>query len=245
MPLFIIIAIVVGWFIVRRVKDRSSRSALQWVETREVQLPPDFARDALSMFLSKLGYLHRSGENGIRVYFCGDVNVTCMPCGRVVSWGEFPRVTAAGVAPAVKGVVVTLVIQPLPTVKLAPEGVAFFLECAREESDGAFGVLEVLMEDINRERQRTKTARSSAPAQPLPTALPADLATLGVGPGASWDEVQAAYRDACNKYHPDRLSGQNVAPHLADLAVRRFTEVSAAYERLRSNRPADVKARAS
>lgn len=246
MPILIVIIFAIGWYVVRRIKRGHSQSELQHVKRWEGPLTPNLARDGIAMLLGELGYEHRTDKNGIDVYFCGNASVTRLPCEKQIGWNEFPRFTAVRVAAAANGVAVTLLIQPLPTVKLAPEGVAFFLECAREELEGAVGVLKEIVEEVIRESEQAPKARPCAPVPPPPpAALPADLATLGVRAGASWEEVQRAYRDACMKYHPDRLAGQNVAPHLKDLAVLRFTEVSAAYERLRSNRQSIANARAS
>lgn len=60
----------------------------------------------------------------------------------------------------------------------------------------------------------------------------ADLALLGLERGATLEQVKKAYRVASRKYHPDGLTGRNVEPHLVELAVQRFKEVSAAYQRL-------------
>jgi len=68
---------------------------------------------------------------------------------------------------------------------------------------------------------------------PAPPAGDADYSALGLKPGATREEVHTAYRDACRKYHPDRLNGQNVELHLIELAVQRFKEVTAAYQRLK------------
>jgi hypothetical protein len=51
------------------------------------------------------------------------------------------------------------------------------------------------------------------------------FAVLGVQPGASRDEVQAAYRRAAKRWHPDR----DASP----AAARRMAEVNAAWEALR------------
>ena len=64
-----------------------------------------------------------------------------------------------------------------------------------------------------------------------------DYSTLGLKPGATPEQVRAAYRDACRKYHPDHLNGQNVEPHLVELAVQRFKEITAAYQRLKERFP--------
>jgi hypothetical protein len=51
------------------------------------------------------------------------------------------------------------------------------------------------------------------------------FAVLGVQPGASRDEVQAAYRRAAKRWHPDRDG--------SPAAARRMAEVNAAWEALR------------
>lgn len=53
---------------------------------------------------------------------------------------------------------------------------------------------------------------------------------LGVEPGATSDEVKAAYRALAKQYHPDRVAG--LAPDLRALAEARMREVNAAYAAL-------------
>lgn len=76
-----------------------------------------------------------------------------------------------------------------------------------------------------------RTVRSAAPD------MDADYALLGLERGASPEQVLKAYRIACRKYHPDRLTGQNVEPHLVELAVQRFKETGAAYQRIHERHP--------
>jgi hypothetical protein len=54
------------------------------------------------------------------------------------------------------------------------------------------------------------------------------FAVLGVTPGASGEEVAAAYRRLAKRWHPDRASGQD--------AARRMAEINAAYDLVRSER---------
>src|SRR5215218_1602703 len=49
-------------------------------------------------------------------------------------------------------------------------------------------------------------------------------AVLGLGPGASPDEVAAAYRRLAKRFHPDRAG---------ERGARRMAEINAAYDRLR------------
>ena len=54
------------------------------------------------------------------------------------------------------------------------------------------------------------------------------FAVLGVTPGASGEEVAAAYRRLAKRWHPDRARGQE--------ATRRMAEINAAYDLVRSER---------
>lgn len=55
---------------------------------------------------------------------------------------------------------------------------------------------------------------------------------LGVGRGASDDEIKKAYRDLTRKYHPDNYVGHD----LADLAEEKMKEINAAYEAIQKER---------
>ncbi|MGB9498471.1 MAG: DnaJ domain-containing protein [Dissulfuribacterales bacterium] len=51
---------------------------------------------------------------------------------------------------------------------------------------------------------------------------------LGVKLGASTKEIHAAYRDAVQKYHPDKVS--HLGKELQDLAKIKFVEIQEAYD---------------
>lgn len=85
--------------------------------------------------------------------------------------------------------------------------------------------------------QRTSTAKEQArstrteerhdPAQRSPMA---PYEVLGVQPGASKEEIKAAYRDAMLKNHPDRVA--HLDPVLQELAAKRAQEITAAFSYL-------------
>jgi molecular chaperone DnaJ len=49
---------------------------------------------------------------------------------------------------------------------------------------------------------------------------------LGIKPGASEEEIRAAYRELVKKYHPDKY----VDNPLADLAEEKMQEINEAYD---------------
>ena len=53
------------------------------------------------------------------------------------------------------------------------------------------------------------------------------IETLGLKPGASQEEVNQAYRDLANVWHPDRFVGN---PRLQKKAEEKIKEINAAYE---------------
>ena len=54
---------------------------------------------------------------------------------------------------------------------------------------------------------------------------------LGLKPGASQEEVNQAYRDLANVWHPDRFAGN---PRLQKKAEEKIKEINAAYENIKS-----------
>ena len=54
---------------------------------------------------------------------------------------------------------------------------------------------------------------------------------LGLKPGASQEEVNQAYRDLVNVWHPDRFVGN---PRLEKKAEEKVKEINAAYEYIKS-----------
>lgn len=133
-----------------------------------------------------------------------------------------------------------------PLVSASASGARHFQEQARAEFAQVLEYLQQIARECAQRRGEQKRRRrprhrwypgdeepqSGQEASP-DGALDADLAMLGLKRGASWDDVQRAYRDASRKYHPDSLSGKNVEPYLVELAVQRFKEVTGAYRRLR------------
>ncbi len=53
---------------------------------------------------------------------------------------------------------------------------------------------------------------------------------LGVKPGASPEEIRAAYRRAAQAYHPDKVS--HLGQEFQELAKKKFIEIQEAYEKL-------------
>ena len=59
-------------------------------------------------------------------------------------------------------------------------------------------------------------------------------AILGIKPGASSEEIHAAYREAAQKFHPDKVS--HLGEDFQALAQKKFIEIQRAYEILTKKR---------
>ncbi|RJP38286.1 MAG: J domain-containing protein [Desulfobacteraceae bacterium] len=59
-------------------------------------------------------------------------------------------------------------------------------------------------------------------------------AVLGVEPGASAEEIHAAYREAAQKFHPDKVS--HLGEEFQALAQQKFVEIQEAYEVLKKEK---------
>ena len=57
---------------------------------------------------------------------------------------------------------------------------------------------------------------------------------LGIEPGASSKEIHTAYREAVQKYHPDKVS--HLGEELKELANKKFVEIQEAYDFLTSKK---------
>jgi DnaJ like chaperone protein len=54
---------------------------------------------------------------------------------------------------------------------------------------------------------------------------------LGLRPGASAEDIKAAYRHLVNRYHPDKL--QHLGEEFRELAEEKFKTIQSAYQSLK------------
>lgn len=225
-------------------KRRAPEVTVEWTGTRSLDLPLRDVRGAVAQYLASRGCVALERDEVVDCYRRGDRSVTRVPCERDLRWSDVPVVLVTGFAEANGRTMFHYRLSVLPTVSYSPAGRDFFLRQAQAEFDAIVEVLESLS------AQRARAGRTAGNGRrpnhrwypdeegtqeaPSPDgSLDADLALLGLKRGATFEQVTKAYRVACHRYHPDRLAGKNVEPHLVELAVQRFKEVTAAYQRLR------------
>lgn len=107
----------------------------------------------------------------------------------------------------------------------------------RRLSDGSFGPagkkLGELSDDELREelrRRRTKAHPAQDEGRPSLKRVRQYLANLELSPGATWPEVERAYRRLQERYHPDKHEGH---PERHGAAIELSESLSRAYEALR------------
>ena len=66
--------------------------------------------------------------------------------------------------------------------------------------------------------------------------LKACYALLGCSPNASDYEVKAAYRKLAMEYHPDRVSGAGLGPHIVHDAEEKLKQINKAYDIIKKAR---------
>jgi DnaJ domain/Protein of unknown function (DUF1232) len=64
--------------------------------------------------------------------------------------------------------------------------------------------------------------------------IPTPYEILGIDPKASNEEIQAAYKKAIKKYHPDKVS--HLGEEFSNLANKKFLEIQNAYDILMRNK---------
>ena len=80
-------------------------------------------------------------------------------------------------------------------------------------------------------RDRSQTyGRSDPDNGETPSGSADPYHVLGLKPGARLDEIRAAYRQAAQAYHPDKVS--HLGPELRELAQKKFIEIQKAYSTL-------------
>lgn len=209
-----------------RKKKADTTIDLRWTGSITVARPLPSVRTSIGDYLLVRGFRLHNRRGGVQLYRRGDQSISRLPCNRDVPWTDVPVLLGVAFSKHKGVAVVSLSISGSPSTKFGESVADFFAEHAELELDGA-------VEFLNRGME---TPRSEPPPPPpRDTSLDDDLALLGLTSGFSWEQLQGAYRSACRKYHPDRLVG--VEPDVVKLAERHFTQITAAYQRLRERVP--------
>ncbi|GMV71839.1 MAG: J domain-containing protein [Leptolyngbya sp. PLA2] len=239
------VLVTVGWAILFAwIEWGGGDDYVTWSSHARVSLPPSIARAELVRYMKEQGYDARADPLKFRR---GEDVSRRLSRVSEYDWSCMSLIVTASVWRDGSGSGIALCFASGAFVRLKRTAADDFRELAAAKFNRVIEHLNLLAREHSEWREWKRRRRrpnhrwypgddkeeaaqgASAPAD----SLDADLALLGLKRGASCDEVKRAYRDACRKYHPDGLSGKNVEPHLVELAVQRFKEVTAAYQRLR------------
>ncbi|MBK9119730.1 MAG: J domain-containing protein [Phycisphaerales bacterium] len=233
--------LVSGLWALRRVLRNGP--AITWAKGAHTSLPPASARDGMIRYFRERQCKLSKGYLDGGVFRRGEMTVKRLRGSEDAHWLRLPTFIAAACWEDGGRTYCHVHYRLSSMVSVSAWGLRYIEECASAEFDGLLRYLDQLSQECERQRQRSRPRHhwypddeDAQPAQETPASadpLDADLAVLGLKRGATPEQVTKAYRVACHKYHPDRFNGQNVEPHLVELAVQRFKEVTAAYRRLR------------
>lgn len=210
-----------------RAEPRRTCVDVAWVGRITMPLSPSEAVSALPAILCKRQGCIMRGHVGREQFFArGDHCSTYMPVC-MDTWLTFPMFIDLQYGREDGKTAVDVTFK-------APDGYVMFGDDADEFYHLAAVELDVMTRYLRewRDAQQRDEADDEAEDEDDEEAGSAeDYAALELNPGASWAEVQAAYRESCLRYHPDRLVGQ--PKHLVDLASREFRIRTEAYHRLK------------
>lgn len=210
------------------------------VKALEAHFPVDRTRMFLRSFFGEYAeYTLRSANRDSEIYYRGNLEITHISTGREVRWHEVPLSVLVEYQTVGETTHVKISYLTNEGVRLTQAGVDFVRAQAGIEFDSALAGLSAEAQRFHhaRRKREEQTRRpfgggGQSNQAPAPAGgLEADLAVLGLKPPSNWTAIQAAYRDACLKFHPDKQV--NIPKHLIDLAVVRFKEITAAYQRLK------------
>lgn len=208
-------------------------TSVSWTGAASFAIPTSAIRRACQEFFSECEIV--SDTQSQQVFRRGDFAITSLPTSRPVRWLEIPVTITVKYSLAGTSTRCSLSFVAPPDLVFDRRCYDFFGRMASAEADKLLGVLEKLGMGAHNFDERTQADAETAQENEAdtPPGDASDLLVLGLKHGASWKEVQAAYRQLCLKYHPDTLSGHQVPPHIHELAVERFRRITEAYQRLK------------
>ncbi|MBX3376754.1 MAG: J domain-containing protein [Phycisphaeraceae bacterium] len=202
-------------------KTETMKIRLRLTRMASVAVPGQTTRHLFRQHMAERGFALKASDEIMDVFLRGDTSVLQVPAQRSLSWQEIPALAVAGFGDDGRSTFIQFRIEPVSCVTYSPSAMTTFCEFAASECDSIAAWLRAM----------------AAKHQPEPTPSTAegedasfdDLKTLGLSPGASMEDVQAAYRAACLRFHPDRLAG--ASPPDVEAASRKFQQVTEAYRR--------------
>lgn len=199
---------------------------IEWEATFRTALPERSVRAFLRRILVEhTGAAETKTTETIQILHRGDWTIETIPTTRAVSWHDVPVTILVAYAREGFETVASFGYFSLKDVTFNAAAEKFFHSEARRE-------FELIMDAMRATAREHRNRRDPARKRHVDPNADA-FAALGLSVTASWSEVQAAYRDACLKFHPDRASAQGVPTHFLELATRRFKEVTEAYQKLK------------
>lgn len=197
----------------------------EWDGELIVPRPVIEVRHDLDAYLRRNGYNPLSRYRMSTMYERGAPDVTSVPFSRKLGWHDVPVHLVVVYHMYASFCHVDFCYRGGPATEFHPSVRSYFQNKAKMELNAASRFLNNLAQSEEGPQGPAQYGQQKRPSE--------DLDLLGLSVGFTSDELQAAYRAACRKYHPDRLVG--VPEDVVKLAQEHFVKVQTAYERLRSH----------
>lgn len=127
--------------------------------------------------------------------------------------------------------------EPHPLARARVAGMASRLGVARGQFDALEMMIRVQRGNFGPQGSRQHSGHHQRPpARPATPPIDEDYRTLGLGRGATDEEVTRAYRRLLSRHHPDKLAAQGLDEAGMKRATERTHAIRSAYERIRSAR---------
>lgn len=193
----------------------------------QIRQPTHKAERAFELLLGQ-PFRRRVLEDGMisLVYCRGDPQITRVHDIRDGRWHLVPALTVASLK-RIDGVThVWIEIFVPETITITRFAAPIFTGYAKMELDLVAEKLALLDEQWVKEG-----GPQGASGQSDVRNVADDYVLLNLRSGATWAEVQSAFRTISMQFHPDRMVG--LPESIIELGTRRFNEASGAYQRLR------------
>lgn len=166
----------------------------------------------------------------VDMFLRGDKRITVVRAPASVRWLDIPMVFSVGIAVVNGETLLSMRLDLVQGVVLSKQAMSYYERHAVAEIDRAF---ETLLACAGRDRHdsSSRDSKRGRGSGQVGEVARDDYALLNLRPGATWAEVQSAFRTISMQFHPDRMVG--LPESIIELGTRRFNEASGAYQRLR------------
>lgn len=219
------VVLIVVAVVKKTVQVLQRKRDLRWWDEFQLTMPVGHALEVIGRILTERHACDLMQVTSDKRVFSrrGAPGIRSVPSNGGMAWGDIPLLIVAWCSPLTsERTRARIVFSANENVYFAPAAAAWFRKVADQEFREIIG-------EVRQAASHTSTPVAAPPAPDVSQAY----AVLKLKPGAPWPDVQAAYREACKQYHPDRYAGQNLPARVNDVLTREFKVSTDAYQLLK------------